>query len=471
MNKEGWIFSGAWLLALLVLVACGEKEIGGEKDGVERAIGFVPLTLPEDPFRNMGELSDATLDAMAVFAHYTGEADFGAASMPNFMYNQLVAKGTDEVWTYSPVKYWPVRNQKVSFFAVAPAPSDANGVVCIKGKEDAGYPAFTVTPVASPAEHIDFCAATPVLNATYAATNGEVSLHFTHAMAKLKFSAKYNSTKTFGIRLRKIEVKGIYGNGTLSFHATGFGWEAGAASSPTDYVLSVDEHTLVDAPLTQDFASVSTDAGTLLLIPQTLPAEAKIKVTLGVGEEEITREASMAMTLVEGESYNYSLTINDNGLSAVLDNEVWEYDYMGDVQHFVAPEDGTCKLETWGASGGNNNSYSGRGGYSWGERTLTCGELLYVYVGQCSPAGTTVMAWSGGAVEGRVKSVGIVPPVLHTSARTYARDILSCPFSLGDVFGVFFGRYPKKALPLTQNARARVIHYAVRYCYNAVAFY
>jgi hypothetical protein len=39
MRKEGWIFSKTWLLALLVLVACGEKEIGGEEGGVERVVG------------------------------------------------------------------------------------------------------------------------------------------------------------------------------------------------------------------------------------------------------------------------------------------------------------------------------------------------------------------------------------------------------------------------------------------------
>ena len=42
------------------------------------------------------------------------------------MHNQMVKfDGTNNVWTYSPVKYWPNRqNDKISFFAYAPYESD-----------------------------------------------------------------------------------------------------------------------------------------------------------------------------------------------------------------------------------------------------------------------------------------------------------------------------------------------------------
>jgi hypothetical protein len=396
------------LLALLAFAACGEKEIGGDEDS-DRAIGFTPYTMPDNAFRSAGEWSNTTLEAMTVFAHYTGEADFDAvvsATTPNFMYNQLVTKSGNE-WTYSPVKYWPVQNQKVSFFAVAPVPSTANGIELMETNDEyAGYPAFTVTPAPDPAEQADFCVATPVMNATYAGTGGKVHFSFAHAMAKMTFSAQYVSSETFGVVIGKIEINGLklYGSNTLRITPSGFAWEAfpsGVEPVATDYALSIDDHTLRNTPLTQTLAPVSSDAGTLMLIPQTTPTGATIKVTLWVGDREEVRTGNMQLPLMlgAGKSYNYSLTISDSRMSGVLDKPDWDYAYTGDVQHFVAPVDGTYKFEVWGASGGNNG-HSGRGGYSWGQLTLTQGELLYVYVGESGTTGKSGKSWNGGGEAG-----------------------------------------------------------------------
>ena len=60
--------------------------------------------------------------------------------------------------------------------------------------------------------------------------------------------------------------------------------------------------------------------------------------------------------------------------------------FTGDVQEYTAPETGTYTLEVWGAQGGRSvDSYSeggGRGGYSYGNVTLTKGQVLYIYVGE-----------------------------------------------------------------------------------------
>jgi hypothetical protein len=398
------------LFALLLFASCGETTEPVE-EFLENAIGFTPATLSDDPFRSTGDLSTATLDAMTVFAHYTGTDDFNASSTPNFMYNQLVTKSAASVWTYSPVKYWPAQNQKISFFAVAPAPSADNGIEIVNGNAYTGYPTFRITPPVSPAAQADFCMATPILNATYTNpngnesndTDGQVKFHFEHAMAKLTFSAKYSSNEDFGIVVGKIEIKGLYGSNILRFTETGFAWDAlDATPTTTDYVLSLDDNTLIDIPLNQmGFTNVSTDAaGELMLIPQTIPSTAKIIVSLWVGGKWFDREAAMEqVTLKEGKSYNYSLTISDNGLSNVLSETVWEYAYTGKAQTFIAPEGGTYKLEVWGASGGNHAARSGRGGYSWGELMLTQGELLYVYAGECGTqlgAGIDDYAWNGG---------------------------------------------------------------------------
>lgn len=62
-------------------------------------------------------------------AYFTGQDNFETVKTtvtPSFMHNQMVKfDGTNNVWTYSPVKYWPNRqNDKISFFAYAPYESD-----------------------------------------------------------------------------------------------------------------------------------------------------------------------------------------------------------------------------------------------------------------------------------------------------------------------------------------------------------
>lgn len=65
-----------------------------------------------------------------------------------------------------------------------------------------------------------------------------------------------------------------------------------------------------------------------------------------------------------------------------------EFDFTGEIATFVAPKDGTYKLEVWGAQGGsalkNNSIYEvnlGYGGYSSGFITLNAGDKLYINVG------------------------------------------------------------------------------------------
>lgn len=59
---------------------------------------------------------------------------------------------------------------------------------------------------------------------------------------------------------------------------------------------------------------------------------------------------------------------------------VAEFQYTGDVQVWTVPQSGTYKFETWGAQGGGDGG--ALGGYAYGEKYLTAGEVLYVYVGE-----------------------------------------------------------------------------------------
>ena len=57
---------------------------------------------------------------------------------------------------------------------------------------------------------------------------------------------------------------------------------------------------------------------------------------------------------------------------------VFNYDYTGNLQTFMAQVSGTYKLETWGAQGGWAGGY---GGYSIGTISLSVNDKLYIAVG------------------------------------------------------------------------------------------
>ncbi len=61
---------------------------------------------------------------------------------------------------------------------------------------------------------------------------------------------------------------------------------------------------------------------------------------------------------------------------------IFNFDYTGSEQTFVAPVSGTYRLETWGAQGGSYNNYTGGyGAYSIGNVSLNANSKIYLNVG------------------------------------------------------------------------------------------
>ena len=119
-------------------------------------------------------------------------------------------------------------------------------------------------------------------------------------------------------------------------------------------------------------------------------------------KEEVKVNSSFGATLTTNNVYkvikgNFKLDNTQAG-TKIEDNTVrceyepgktWEFNYNGTTgsdgskQEFIVPCDGTYKLETWGAQGGNVNSNKrgGYGAYSVGNKELTNREKLFIYVG------------------------------------------------------------------------------------------
>jgi hypothetical protein len=245
-------------MAAALLNSCGSEEETNFGEGTDNGytIGFAAeqMDFGGKTTRSSGEQTTANFSEMSVFAYKT-TGDWTTAATPGFMYNQRVTKSAG-TWTYSPTQYWPKEgyDYKVSFFAISPMPSAANGITPSAANE-AGYPSFTVTPPASPSAQADFCMATPVMNATYTDpdgnstdtddTDGKVKFTFAHVMSKLTFSAKYVSNEELYFFIKEIKIKNIIAGNTLRFNASSFTWDTPDPVANTGiYTLSAVDGTL-----------------------------------------------------------------------------------------------------------------------------------------------------------------------------------------------------------------------------------
>lgn len=93
---------------------------------------------------------------------------------------------------------------------------------------------------------------------------------------------------------------------------------------------------------------------------------------------------SFQLSMLKAEAYNV---------------QKWNFQYTGQYQTWVAPEDGNYQVELWGAAGSQAHiSMAGKGGYTKGTIYLKKGTTLYIYVG-------SKQGWNGGGQNGHVDTV------------------------------------------------------------------
>ena len=116
------------------------------------------------------------------------------------------------------------------------------------------------------------------------------------------------------------------------------------------------------------------------------------KLTTGILKSQESKDYSLRLWL----DYNTTLEDLNNEIKTFKSkivvvgkpinytgDTVFNFDYTGGEQTFIAPVSGTYKLETWGAKGGDNGNglIGGLGGYASGNINLNEAKNLYIYVG------------------------------------------------------------------------------------------
>ena len=95
---------------------------------------------------------------------------------------------------------------------------------------------------------------------------------------------------------------------------------------------------------------------------------------------------TVEVLLNEDKQYKYKLYEERVGNCAYEIGQVWNFEYTGSEQEFIAQCEGIYKLETWGASGGKGIyntqiATEGYGAYATGKITVANHDVLYINVG------------------------------------------------------------------------------------------
>ena len=257
--------------------------------------------------------------------------------------NNEAVSFNNSMWKTVTPHYWPgTANKTVSFYAYYPA-SIYSSISHTAGSA----PTLSYTVPDDVASQIDIMTATG--NNVSGNTNSSTPLSFNHIFAAVQFnigSAGMPNGTITGITLNNILYKGTYSlNGTWSQDVT--------AKKSFSQTVSVS---------TNAGTTITSNATTFMMMPQTLGNDASITVTYSNGS---TITKTISGTWKSGNIYKYNISYPSRTLN-----------YTGGVQSYTAPATGTYKLEVWGAE---ENGV--KGGYSSGIITLAAGAILYIYVG------------------------------------------------------------------------------------------
>ena len=203
----------------------------------------------------LDDLKDGTkANGFGVFAYYGNGALYNETSKPDFMYDQQVTYNTtNNVWGYSPVKYWPNEfgeaasseaADRLTFFAYAPfadvTPStgvvtgDAtSGIIGMSRNISAGDPVVMYSSSLTPGAGVDLCwgvaaeaftssvdgdnnnvaAGYPFLNVIKPKTGDHLKFEFNHALAQLNVQIDADIDEVAADGKTKIYVRSVTFNG------------------------------------------------------------------------------------------------------------------------------------------------------------------------------------------------------------------------------------------------------------------
>lgn len=227
-------------------------------------------------------------DSFGVFAYiYPASESWNNSQTPNFMNNIEITKSSGWTTDY----YWPGINKKVAFFAYAPY----RNINISFPSFFFGAPTFSYTVPTQVKEQKDLLAVDKVDLIGNGAGNTPVDLTFKHILTAVKFEVRDILPGT----IKKISLKNIIR--TAKYTIGGAGWKSHEHYPLWEY--SQDMNFSVDGTPNVPITDGET---TFMMIPQTLPAGAKIEV---IFVDDLTHTEHTLSASIEGQSWPIGKTV------------------------------------------------------------------------------------------------------------------------------------------------------------------
>lgn len=290
-------------MAALAITSCSQNEeiTGSDNDSQISFNTIVSKSTRATP------MVTNNFDAFTVYGYNTEAAFDGTASLGiAFMDNVAATKGQDATWTLAGGPYyWPLKGN-MQFIAYSPATNVKNYAI----GDPSGFPSFDYTIQASQEDLL----AAQTLNATKSAN--AVQLSFSHILTQINFSAELEADFTYDITA--IKVIGVNNTGTFTYAASKGAWSG--TSGAVDYEYAGN----FAATATDNVVDLSTASNALLLMPQTLPAGAKIeiayKATATTGNKQVTFDGTKEVDIKgvvwePGQNIRYKLVLPSDAQS------------------------------------------------------------------------------------------------------------------------------------------------------------
>ena len=297
------------MIAVLSFGACADDEIVDNRQGVKDGLGFSVSDIQDAPEDQTRTLNDNPEDYAVQSIDFTEEAGnaclqettvpgvnpvkrapatrsdfqnsigapFGAlackngSGKPDFFYNEKVNANGDMV---SP-KIWTGNEASLQFYAVYPYIDGSNPNLQLVQPLAGELPSVDFTTPTDIANQIDLMTAS-TQDITYTSTGGGshvVPLTFYHSLTAIRFGV--GSNLSWAKTIKSVEFQGVYSEGRYDIKTKTWSNQSATQNYKLDNI-GVSTSEAVNNVILKD-------GHTFLMVPQTLPAGAKIVVTFSDG--------------------------------------------------------------------------------------------------------------------------------------------------------------------------------------------
>ena len=238
----------------------------------------------------------------AIDAQFTVFACKNGGVSPDYMYNEKVnANGT----MVTPKKWKKSEASTLKFYAVYPAAQDADQQISPAAYSASQSPVIKFSPKSDVKQQADLMVAKTADMAYDNYVSTPVPLQFAHATTAIQF--KIGNDLSYNQQVQKIEIQNVYGEGTYDLATKT--WTLGTTKKSYTLTLNPTFSTAQNPGTVMNGGD-----GTFFMIPQTLPDDAKVKITFASGKYWEGKIGGSGKVWAEGTTKTYTIS-NSKDLS------------------------------------------------------------------------------------------------------------------------------------------------------------